>query len=267
MRRRRVLETAGGLGLAGLSGCLSLPGGGEGDAPDDEADEDDAAADDPTETADSAETPTETEAPTEAGTSTGTADLVYGFEGTLNSWTVEDAAWGRSELYAWSGDASAGIETSTGAGRLASTDPAELDGGTQIDALSYYWRETAESEGGGLSLENADGDVELFVGSDNPQWVVINQPEGTEFTELYEGDGYDRWVRIDLSFDWDADTVSVTFTDTDSQTSRSGTYDLAQGANVETIGLTGFTHAEFENGDGFEAESCYMYWDDIQVTL
>ncbi|MBX0303577.1 hypothetical protein [Haloarcula salinisoli] len=254
MDRRTVLSSAAGIGTVSLTGCLGIL--------DDESDED-GSEDDGTETTPDGGTETTTDAAEDSRTS-----FTLGFEDPqLTAWTVEDDRWGRSEAYAYSGDASAGVETDDEVSLLATASPSELGGGAQIRELKYYWRETSNSNGGGLVLVNSDGEFELFTGSNNPQWNVINEPEIAQRNEPSDGYGYERWIETALTFDWDDGTVEVAFTDLTAGEGTTGTFDLVNGTDVETLRLYGLKTSEYREPYEFRAGSCHMHWDEITVTI
>ncbi|WP_254822179.1 hypothetical protein [Haloglomus halophilum] len=189
-------------------------------------------------------------------------DGTYGFEGDLAAWTVEREEWGQRDDVAYAGTYSGGItaggpDTGDYIGTLATATPERLAGGQQPTRVDHYWYERAASFGGGLRLVNSDGEVELSVGTDNPTWFV---EDGDGTTELYDGDGYDRWVRTTVALDWEAGTASVTFTDQQSGTAETTDATLAVGTDIEVIRLAGFTMEQ-----GWRAESCHMFWDDVEV--
>jgi hypothetical protein len=247
MHRRAVLSSVAGIGTVGFTGCLGIL--------QDESSDDSGSDDD------------ETEATTDDGVD-GQTSFTLGFEDPqLTAWTVEDDRWGRSEEYAYSGDASAGVQTDERVSLLATAVPSDLDGGARVRELQYYWRETANSNGGGLALGNSDGEFELFTGSNNPQWNVINEPDIAQRNEPSEGFGYDRWVETALSFDWDEGTVEVVFTDLTAGESTTGTFDLVNGTDVETLQLHGLKTEDYEAPYEFAAGSCHMHWDEITVTI
>jgi hypothetical protein len=187
-------------------------------------------------------------------------DGVYGFEGGLAVWTVEREEWGQRDEVAYAGAYSGGItaggpDTGDFIGTLATATPDPLSSGGRPSAVSHYWYEREASFGGGLRLVNSEGDVELGTATNNPEWLVDGD-DGP--TELYAGDGYGRWVRVDIAFDWDAGTATVAFEDQQSGSRRSTEVGLAGGVDIEALRLSGFTTEQ-----GWRTESCHMFWDEI----
>lgn len=208
------------------------------------------------------DTPTADDPDEGTGTPTSTIAPLDGFEGDLAAWAVERGEWGQRDDVAYAGTYSGGItvggpDTGDYIGTLATATPESLAGGARPATIEHYWYEREESFGGGLRLVNSRGNVELGVATDNPEWVV----EGADgFTEVYGGDGYGRWIRTTIDFDWAAGTASVTFADQQSGTERGTEVTLAAGSDIERIRLSGFTSEQ-----GWRTESCHMFWDEIRV--
>lgn len=260
MRRRDVLATAG-TAIAGLAGCGS-PG----------SDTDGSSGEVETETltpVGTASTPTmgeEVGSGTDVGIDeTDPFEVRLGFERELTVWTVEHSSFGRSQTHALRGSYSGGIETGTETRTVATASPGVIEDGARLESAHVAWRERPESDGGGLLLRNAAGDPEVFVGANDPDWVVTGGSDPDSLERVGDGPVYERWVEADLSFDWRAGTVTTTVTDTETDRSASATVDLGTGQNVATVALTGFTGQRFEAGDGFVADACGMYWDAIQL--
>lgn len=264
MHRRRVLSTAGCLGAVGLAGCLGVLNSGSGESEDDESDSD---SEDGTATGTTAPGDDGTESSGEDNSPEGTV-LSYGFEDAdLPAWTVADSRWDRTTEHSYEGTASGSVDAYQTVSVLATVSPEPLADGARISRLSYYWRETSESYGGGVTLTNSDGGLELFVGSDNPEWIVLTDTEAPTYSEITGADGFDRWIRTELDFDWADSRVTVTFTDTETGSTATDSFDLAAGTDVATIALQAFTSAEVDSGNGLQSDSCEMYWDEISVTV
>lgn len=200
--------------------------------------------------------PTSTSEPTPA------SEPLDGFEGSLDPWVPVVDEFGQREDVFYSGTYSGGITTGgpdTGEflGVLARANPPSLAGGRRPKRISYHWLEREENFGGGLRVLNSEGEVEVGVATDNPQWVV---EDGLGRGTVSEGDGYDRWVSVTITFDWAAERVKVEFEDRESGQTASRETALAEGVDAETLRLEGFTSEE-----GWRTESCHMFWDDIIV--
>lgn len=260
MRRRDVLATAG-TAIVSLAGCGSLgsdtgeSGGGR---------ETDTLT--PVGTASTPTAAGEQEGGTEVGMDESDPfEVVLGFERALSVWTVENRAFDRSRDHALRGSYSGGIETETETRTVATASPGIVESGVRVDTARVAWLELPESEGGGMVLRNADGDPEVFVGATDPHWVVAGGANPDALERVGNGPISQRWVEADLSFDWGAGTATATITEAETERSASATVDLGAGQDVASVALTGFSRQRFEAGDGFVADACAMYWDDIQL--
>lgn len=129
-----------------------------------------------------------------------------------------------------SSDGSASLFSS--AGQDFSYVPNGLNGGKQIDSAHFDWRETSSQTGFTVEFIDSDGSDVLAVGSNNPQWEVY---DGSGSTTLWNGDGYDRWIEYDITFDWSNCEYSYGFYDPVSNHRETGTRSLASCQNIETI--------------------------------
>jgi hypothetical protein len=109
--------------------------------------------------------------------------------------------------------------------------------------------------------------MECFVGSDNPEWVVIgdNSPDGPGRSYVGESNGYDRWIQTEIEFDWNNSEFSVSFEDIESANTGSETFPLNHGQDIGQIELHGYQDNRYEQGSEPETRSCQMYWDSIEI--
>ena len=259
---------AGLAGVVGMAGCSGVGEGGS-DGGEDEADEGDGE----NSGADRTETPTATATGTESPTETATetpvpAEIGFDFESAdwAERWEIGDEKLVRISERAYSGEHSVAIQGDP-ADLIARAQPFEVVGssGRQISRLSYYWQEAGGSFGGGLLLRNSNGSVELFTGSDNPQWVVATDTDPETLPVVYEGDGTERWIRTEVVFEWASGQALVRFTDLETETTREQEFELGEGMDVAAIELRPFTSARYEEGKGFRSANCAMAWDDIRI--
>ena len=192
----------------------------------------------------------------------------YGFESGLNGWTPVEDAFGRTDSYASEGSYSAGIESGGSIDTIAVLDIPEEN---RIQRISFAWKEFTGSFGGGLLARNRSGTLECFVGSDNPEWVVIgdNSSDGPGALYVEESEnvvrGYDRWIETEIEFNWDTDQFTVTYEDTESDITATDTFPLNEGESIGQLELHGYTAVGYEPGDEPETGSCQMYWDTIEI--
>jgi len=133
----------------------------------------------------------------------------------------------------------------------------------EIASFEFYFNETSNSQGSGIRLYNGSGNAELGLGTDNPQWVIQDN-NGT--SEIYSGDGYDRWVRCKATFDWGSNTFDVTFEDLQSGTTKSSTdRPLRQGNGVKRVQLENYKGGVWVGS--YDPYSVDVWYDDIEVIL
>jgi len=154
---------------------------------------------------------------------------------------------------------SAGLDSSGNsvAELISRREPSFLWNGRQIGKFIYYYWETSSSHGGGIKVFNSNGNPECGFATDNPQWTVWN---GGDATEIYSGDGYERWVRVEMVFDWTNGDVTFNIEDQASATSRSSTISLINGVDIERIELTNFSGLSWNSTSAFS-----MWIDAIQA--
>lgn len=156
-------------------------------------------------------------------------DEFAGFEsGNLNDWTVNNLSTAQDRV--WAGEYSAFANTVETTQPLASQ---ALFDGTEIPIFSFAFQETTASNGGGIRLKNSNGDYELGIATDNPQWII---DDNNGESQIYAGDGTDRWVRFELSFDWLDNTFRFKGRDYESgEVITEDTRPLKQGVDIETV--------------------------------
>jgi hypothetical protein len=180
-----------------------------------------------------------------------------GFEdGDVAEWTVNSfqAVQDRTFNGSWAGYTDNGL---TDAYQAARTPPG-FSGGAEPAVFQFYWQETSNSTGGGIRLVNSDGNVEIGVGTDNPEWQI---DDAASFRQIYNADGYNRWVRFTLIFDWAAEAYSYDFEDLQSGSTATGSGDLKHGKDVEQIWI------ENQNAEQWRDASMEMWFEDITLTL
>jgi len=139
----------------------------------------------------------------------------------------------------------------------ATLTPPELDGGFQPTQFIYYWEETNTSNGGGLRLSNSNGNYEVGMATDNPQWYYSG---GDGIGQFYGGDGYERWIEVILEFDWSNGNYTLDVTDLSSGGNATHSGSLRQGTDIETVEIVNFSGGSWESGSNFR-----MGYDAIQI--
>lgn len=70
-----------------------------------------------------------------------------------------------------------------------------------------------------------------------------------------------------MTFDWAAAVATVRFRDTESGATHERTVELGAGADIATVRIVPFTSLRYGNGEGFRNDSCYMFWDSLELEL
>jgi len=176
-------------------------------------------------------------------------DEFDGFEnGNLNEWTVNNLSTAQDRV--WAGEYSAFADTVETTQPLASQ---ALFDGTEIPIFSFAFQETSASNGGGIRLKNSNGDYELGIATDNPQWII---DDNNGESQVYAGDGTDRWVRFEISFDWLDNTFRFKGRDYESgEVITEDTRPLKQGVDIETVEIWSY-------GSGWGGGSDIEMWFD-----
>lgn len=250
--RRSLLKCSGIITVsASVSGCLSIiDGGGEGDdgGSDDGSDggSDDGAGGD-------------------GGDGTeDTSALSFQDEGfedeEMRPWEVNHEEFKRTSVVSHSGNFSAGIKASGGVEEIARTDISSESDGVQVSRIEYYWWETRGSNGCATRFLNSDGNVEIGVGTGNPDWKIYDQT-GLSRSVGSANSPYKVWVQTVLEFDWESGFVTVTLQDpNEEENNYTNEHPLGEGTDIQTIQLHGFEGEDWQSSPD-------MNWDDFIVEL
>jgi PKD repeat protein len=173
------------------------------------------------------------------------------FESGLSKWSINDGGF-QQRGASIDGSYSAGNFEDSSSKIQARWDAYE--GGEQPRKFSYYYRETRNSNGGGLRVKNSDGDIEVGFATDNPQWDIYDA-DGS--TQIYNGDGYGQWVYVEITFDWENDEYVLYVEDQSTGTTRIHTGDLREGVDAERVEVANYA------GDWGGGSSFHMNVDDV----
>lgn len=186
------------------------------------------------------------------------ASVVYDFEtGDTSRWdTVNNLSASTSRVYAgdYSGFCGSALENTYQARVMID----EYDAGTQPSKFEFFWNEDSSSYGGGIRLLNSNDNIELGVATNNPQWYI---DDNNGFEQVYGGDGYDRWTRFTVTFNWDVGTFDVNFKDlqTGSTYTDSGR-PLKNGTDIQIIQIEDNNNETWRHGG-----SITMWFDNITI--
>jgi surface glycoprotein (TIGR04207 family) len=208
------------------------------------------------------------------------SNVVEDFESNtpLSNWSTNAGFVGGSTTRAYSGGQSVHANNVCGFNchpdPLATLTPEAIKQGEQIESISYYWYENRISYGGALSVYNSEGEHIAGTATANPQWHVWsatrekNMPETHGWgLDIYQGDGYERWVHTTINFNWQEGTVTYIFRDTKSGTTRSKVVSLPENTthDVASVQFRDYSGAIGSN-DNIAGGSIDHYWDNLTVT-
>lgn len=160
---------------------------------------------------------------------------------------VSDRVYDGDNAYYASGD---------GTGIAATWTP--YSGGGKPKKLSWVMQESSDSYGAGVRLKNSNGNYECGFAFDNPEWDI---EDGNGFRQVQDRSStYDRWVRFEITFHWNADAFDVSIEDQQDGTtySESG-IPLMNGTDLATIELRNY------HSFSWDAGAIDHWWDDVQL--
>jgi PKD repeat protein len=195
--------------------------------------------------------------------SSATASVTEDFETDLSAWTINTDTNGNPGLqqvtdrpYAgtYAGFIDWGVGNST-----PNASRTLFSGGAQPATIEFYWQEDSNSSGHAVRFVNSNGNYELSATSNNPQWEY---EDSGGITEVYSGDGYDRWIYVTITPDWANGTFDGRWEDLTSGTVQtiSGAT-LISGVDIETIEV-----GDYSGGSFYGTGSCNTWFDDIYAS-
>lgn len=175
-----------------------------------------------------------------------------GFESDLSNWNANNNFERKTDAV-YAGSYSGGKDAGDYAGpdeAVASISP------TQINEISWYWREESSQYGSSISLYNSNGDRELAAGTENPEWTFWDDTGQDDI--IYSTGVYETWMYIRLhNFDWANGTYDYYYENTNSGHVETGTRSMNHGVDVSEIWLG--TRPNDTSGP------LYCRWDEIEV--
>ena len=175
-----------------------------------------------------------------------------GFESDLSNWNANNNFERKTDAV-YAGSYSGGKDAGDYAGpdeAVASISP------TQINEISWYWREESSQYGSSISLYNSNGDRELAAGTENPEWTFWDDTGQDDI--IYSTGVYETWMYIRLhNFDWANGTYDYYYENTSSGHVETGTRSMNHGVDVSEIWLG--TRPNDTSGP------LYCRWDEIEV--
>jgi fibronectin type 3 domain-containing protein len=177
------------------------------------------------------------------------------FEGDLSEWTVNYSPFEIKTDRVYEGSQAAGADSYSS---LPSSGLAiERQMGSHLQQpskASWYWNEDGTQYGSAFHFINSNGNLEVALGTQNPQWQAW---DGTGMNdEIWGANGYDRWIYYEITFDWANGEYNYYMEDLQTGDTRSGTRQLKHGVDVAKIGL----------GERVgETSRHYTWWDNITI--
>lgn len=186
-------------------------------------------------------------------------DVMYDFEsGDTSNWdSAPELSADATRVYngSWAGYVSNSPGTA-----LARVIPTGYSEGYQPSKFQYFWNETSNSKGAGIRLYNTDGNYEIGVAANNPEWSVYDG-NGHRRDVSEQGLTYNSWVRFTILFDWVNGTYSLNFEHFgDNYTYTESGSPLRYGKDIEEIVLDNQDDGVWRNGDPVD-----MWYDDIEI--
>ncbi|WP_135852603.1 fibronectin type III domain-containing protein [Halorussus salinus] len=173
---------------------------------------------------------------------------------TAGGWKADTATYGGGDPYEGS---YAGVADGIGQVEVAGTlVTADLSGGYRPATFGYYFEEDDTSYGGGLRLRNSNGNHEVGMATDNPEWYYSG---GDGIGQFYGGDGYSRWIEVIISFDWGNSEYALEVSDLQSGTTQTHAGSLRQGVDIETVVVSNFSSGAWGSGSNYRMAYDYLY--------
>jgi len=169
------------------------------------------------------------------------------FESNLSKWSVDTSDFQIKTDNVFAGSQSGGIDISNNSTYLYATH--NLSSAQQISEAEFYYYETSNQPGSGVRFFNSNGNQELGVATNNPQWVFAPTDNETDIIQVFDGTDsssggganvYQTWHRVNLQFDWGNTEVNWTWENTADGITKTGTQSLQQGVDITDIRLHQF---------------------------
>lgn len=192
--------------------------------------------------------------------------------GTLDNWNVNNSDFVIKTDNVFQGTYSAGIEDSFNSVYLYATYP--MSDTRQISEMTFHYYETSSQSGSGVRLYNSNGNQELGIATNNPQWVFAPTDNEADIVEVFDGGDdpngggsavYNTWHRVNLVFDWGVPEVSWTWENLDDGITKTGTQPVQQGVDVDFVELHQFKGFGGEAWATSGTPSAAMWYDNITI--
>lgn len=182
------------------------------------------------------------------------SNFVEDFETDLSNWTVNEASFSTTTSPVYVGSQSAGME-----GTISQVDLIERNiNYSEPSGAEWYWWETTYQTGSAFHFYNSNGNRELALGTDNPQWTAWDGTGSRDRIFDYGGnDRYQEWIFFQItSFDWSNGTYDYYLENTVTGDVRTGTRSLSHGVDVERVAIGSPPGGK---------SSHHSYWDNVKI--
>jgi hypothetical protein len=189
--------------------------------------------------------------------------LYCDFENGLNGWAdTSSAGLTRDSSVSYKGGYSLKADNTSDGGVEAKY---QLSGQDQIQELTFHYRETKNSSGGGLLLLDGNGNKALGFATDNPEWEITHSDGVTELTDDSGGSigsEYTAWHRVHARFDWDAGQAVVSWENLEGPQQATRTFSLGGDGN----GVGEIRYQSYNSSTWYASGSSIQMWiDEVEV--
>jgi len=177
------------------------------------------------------------------------------FEGDLSEWTVNYSPFELKTDRVYEGAQAAGANSTNTLPSSSLAIERQMESYLeQPSKASWYWNEDSSQYGSAFHFINSNGNLEVALGTQNPQWQAW---DGTGMNDqIWGANGYDRWIYYEITFDWANGQYDYYMEDLQTGDTRSGTRQLKHGVDVAKIGLGEKPGATARH---------YTWWDNITI--
>lgn len=156
-------------------------------------------------------------------------EIVYDFENGMSSDWIQTTNF---NLIDDSGNTVAG--DNVGNTIDAVLDLTAFPDGAKIASLVFYWKEQSGANGFTVELRDSNQQALFQLGGNNPQWELYDA-DGS-YTP-FGGDGYDRWIKYEIIFDWSNSLYTYDFRDLTGGTQKTGTRTMFIATNFKYLAI------------------------------
>lgn len=181
--------------------------------------------------------------------------LFYGFENGIGLTSPGVLTTDTSVVYEGSQSANCNSNSDT---PCATNAPSFTSSGYPISEFDFNFNEPSAQQGGGIRLWNSNGNTELGVATNNPQWE-ISDADGVSVVNDNTAN-YDSWVEVRVSFDWGAGKYDISIENpTNNIVYEDVDRNLTNGVDFSYFTINRYHQSVWDNG------STNMNYDSIEV--